>query len=197
MRGFDEEERREIREGLVESAREQFLRVGPEKTTIEDLTDAVGIAEGTFYRFFDSKAALFMEVFRRLGEEQVEACLDAVEGVDDGREGIALLFRTYADWLEAHPLVQTFAADVNQGRFRRSLPAEQFDRAERVRDERLAEPVERWQANGSLREEVPATRIVGLTETLLLMAVRHDDYDEAYYERREFLIETLVRGLEP
>lgn len=197
MRGFDEEEREEIREALVAAAEEHFLRVGPRKTTVEDLTDEAGIAKGSFYTFFDSKADLFMEVFRRLGKAQVDEVLESVEDVEDGREGIRRLFTSYLDWAEANPILQRLAADADRSRFRRNLPADQFAEAQRKRDERLAEPVERWQANGSLRGDVPAIRIVGLMQPLLMMVVTTPEHDEEYHRRRDLHIETLARGVEP
>lgn len=197
MREFDEDERNEIRAALVDAGEEYFLRMGPQKTTVEELTNEVGIAKGSFYTFFDSKSELFMEVFVRLGRENVEAALAAVEGVEDGREGIRLLFQAYADWLEDHPVIQKFAADVDQDRFRRSLPGDQFAAAERMRDERLATPVERWQSNGTIRDDVTPVTIVELLQFVLLFAVTNDEYDDEYYRKRDFAIETLARGLEP
>ncbi|WP_224450586.1 TetR/AcrR family transcriptional regulator [Haloprofundus salilacus] len=197
MRGFDDEERKEIREALVDAGEKFFLRVGPRKTTVKELTDEVGIAKGSFYNFFDSKSELFMEVFIRIGRDNVGAALKAVEDVEDGQEGIRLLFHAYADWLEDHPIIQKFAADVDQDRFRRSFPADQFAAAERKRDELLAAPVERWQANGTLRDDVSPVAVVELLQLVLLLAVTNDEYDEDYYRKRNFAIETLARGLEP
>ena len=196
MRGFDDDEREDIREALVDAGEEYFLRMGPRKTTVEDLTQEVGIAKGSFYTFFDSKSELFLEVFIQVGKNSVEAVLETVEEVEDGQEGIRLLFRTYADWLEDHPIIQKFAADVDRPRFRRSLPADQFAAAEQKRDERLAEPVERWQANGTLRDDVPPVVVVELLQLVLLLAVTNDEYDETYYRKRDFAIETLACGLE-
>lgn len=197
MRGFDDEEQAEIREALVDAGEEFFLSVGPRKTTVEELTDEVGIAKGSFYTFFDSKSELFMEVFVRVGRGSVETTLAAVEDVESGREGIRRMFTAYADWLEAHPIIQKFAADVDQDRFRRSLPQDQFAAAERARDQMLARPVERWQANGTIRDDVSAVTVVELLQVVLLLAVTNDEYDEEYYRKRDFAIETLARGLEP
>ncbi len=197
MRGFDDDERAEIREALVEAGEEYFLRVGPRKTTVRDLTDEVGIAKGSFYNFFDSKGALFLEVFVRLGKEQVDTVLGAVDDVEDGKRGIRLLFRTYVEWLEDHPVVRKLATDVDGQRFRRSLPADEFAGAEQIRDQRLARAVTRWQENGTLRDDVSSVAVVGLLEPLAMLAVTTDEYDEAYYQTRDFTIETLARGLVP
>jgi TetR/AcrR family transcriptional regulator len=197
MRGFDDAERARIREALVEAGQEFFLQYGPERTTVEDLTDEVGIAKGSFYTFFDSKSALFMEVFRRLGKAQVETVLGAVEDIDAGEEGIRVLFHTYIEWLEEHPVIQKLSRDVDSTRFRRSLPPDEWARAERIRDERLATAVERWQDNGTIRDDVPAEDVIGLLEPLAVMAVTTRDYDEAYRTRRDLSIETLARGVVP
>lgn len=197
VRGFDDAEREEIRSALVDAGEEYFLGVGPQKTTVEDLTSEVGIATGSFYAFFDSKGALFLEIFRRLRDDLVADVTEAVEGVEDGPDGIRLLFRSYLDWLEDHPIIQKLATDVDTGRFRRSLPADEVARAERERDERLARVVERWQDNGTLRDDLSARQVVSLSEPVALLAVTNDEYDDAYYEQRDVAIETLARGLEP
>lgn len=197
MRGFDEDERAAIREALVDAGEEYFLRVGPRKTTVQDLTDEVGIAKGSFYTFFDSKGDLFLEVFVRLRDDLVDAVLEELEDVDDGREGIERLFRTYVGWLEEHPVVQKIAADVDAGRFRRSLPADDLAAAEREGVSRLAPVVAAWQENGSIRDDVPPAAIVGLVEPVALLAVTNDEYDDAYAHQRDLAIETLARGLEP
>lgn len=196
MRGFDDDERAEIREALVDAGKECFLGYGPEKTTVEGLTDEVGIAKGSFYNFFDSKAALFMEVFLRMGKAQVEAVLGAVEDIEDGLDGIEVLFHTYIQWLEDHPIIQKLAADVDGTRFRRSLQPD-FAEAARIRDERLATAVERWQANGTLRDDLAAVDVIGLLEPLAMLAVTTEEYDETYVRQRDLSIETLARGLAP
>lgn len=195
MRGFDDAERAEIREALVDAGEEYFLRVGPRKTTVTDLTDEVGIAKGSFYSFFDSKGELFLEVFIRLRDDLIDAVLAEVGDIEDGRVGIEALFRTYIEWLEAHPIIQKLTADVDAGRFRRSLPAEELAAAEREAVQQLAPVIETWQENGSLRDDVAPAAVVGLIEPVALLAVTNDEYDEAYRRQRDLAIETIARGL--
>ena len=67
-RGFTERERDIIRNDLIETGRELFGTYGLKKTSIEDLTTGVGIAQGSFYTFFKSKEELYLEVIDREGE---------------------------------------------------------------------------------------------------------------------------------
>jgi AcrR family transcriptional regulator len=67
-KGFTEKERESIHQQLLERGREIFANYGVRKTSVEDLTRAVGISKGAFYIFFSSKEELFLEIM-----EQFEA----------------------------------------------------------------------------------------------------------------------------
>lgn len=47
---------------LVDTATELFIRKGVSETTIDDIVSQAGIAKGTFYHHFDSKAALLIAI---------------------------------------------------------------------------------------------------------------------------------------
>ncbi len=80
---------RETRRGeILDVAAEVFGRKGYHQATIGDVIEAAGIARGTFYLYFDSKAAIFRELLDRLMKE----LRGAVSGVSVG-EG-ALPVRT-------------------------------------------------------------------------------------------------------
>jgi len=50
------------RSELLDTALRLFLTYGYERVAVQDLTDAVGVAKGTFYHYFDSKAELLAQV---------------------------------------------------------------------------------------------------------------------------------------
>ena len=59
---FTPEQRSAIRERLLTSARRHAIDDGPERTSLETLTSEAGISKSSFYKFFDSKEALFLEI---------------------------------------------------------------------------------------------------------------------------------------
>ena len=68
---------------IVESARSIFCSRGFEKGSIEDIAKDAGIAEGTIYRYFDSKRGLLDEVLRRhysILFDDIEQTLLSIEG---------------------------------------------------------------------------------------------------------------------
>ncbi len=69
--------RREKTGQLLEAALALFLERGIEGSTIDDITKAAGIAKGSFYRYFPSKAALVEALFAPVRRSVEQAFRDA------------------------------------------------------------------------------------------------------------------------
>ena len=72
---FTEEQNETIRRNLIREARCCGVTVGMRKTSVEQLTEAVRISKGSFYKFFDSKELLFFAVLEDIHTE----CFAAVQ----------------------------------------------------------------------------------------------------------------------
>ena len=59
---FTEYETEQIRKALLQETRRCAVTLGMRKTSVEQLTQAVGISKGSFYRFYVSKEMLFFAV---------------------------------------------------------------------------------------------------------------------------------------
>ena len=59
---FTEKEITDIRGKLKEAAQRCASSMGMRKTTVDDLCDHAHISKGAFYKFYDSKEALFFEI---------------------------------------------------------------------------------------------------------------------------------------
>ncbi len=71
--GRRDQNRKEKVRGLEEAALRLFLERGLDGVTIDDITQACGVAKGTFYRYFDDKDALVESLLAPVREELVEA----------------------------------------------------------------------------------------------------------------------------
>ena len=67
---FTDEQRLAIRERLLKSARRRAISDGVMKTSLDALTGDAGISKSSFYKFYPSKEALFLEVAAQW-EEQI------------------------------------------------------------------------------------------------------------------------------
>ena len=70
-RGFNEREKQVITNSLIEQGRILFSKLGFQKTSILEITKNVGIAQGTFYKFFNSKEELYF-VILEMEEEKIK-----------------------------------------------------------------------------------------------------------------------------
>lgn len=201
MRGFTDEERARIREELLDTGYEMLMTYGPEKTTVADVTEPVGIAKGTFYRFFDSKAELYLEIVLR----ELDAYIERVEGelaaASDPRDGVERLLRSYVELIEGNPLLQRTMVLGDKERLFRGLDEETHRRR---REERLAailptietflEGVETGRLAG-----MDATTLLGLLGPVGLLVTNREEYDlyaEDYFDRvLDDMIEVMAIGL--
>lgn len=99
-KAFTETEREQIRRQLQDEGLKLFREKGLKKVSVQQLTQAVGIAQGGFYSFYDSKEALFLDcVNRRLAEKtktfrEIPAESYGTEIEDPHRFLTELLFKT-------------------------------------------------------------------------------------------------------
>lgn len=198
MSGFSDEERREIAERLVETARDRFTRFGFQKTTVREITEPVGIGEGTFYRFFDSKSALYLRVLVREQDEVIDAVRADLEGLTDPAERLDRLFRTWTAEFERRPLL------LRSHRAPRQLVRavdgrEVAELRDEVRD-RVTPLIEDIQAGSDgYISEIRPEAMIELLSLLELVAANREAHDElgwsGYEAFKEVLITVLEQGL--
>ena len=78
-----EARRAEVRERIVRAARDLIAQGGYAEAPVAAVAERAGVATGTVYRYFPSKAELFAEVFRRASQREVDAMAEAT--LADGR----------------------------------------------------------------------------------------------------------------
>ena len=66
---FSDFETEQIYKALLAETRRCAVRLGMRKTSVDQLTQAVGISKGSFYKFFDSKELLFFAVLEDIHTE--------------------------------------------------------------------------------------------------------------------------------
>ena len=114
-RAFKEEEKETIRAKLLEAGRACFLRYGLKKTTIEDVVGPAGIAKSSFYLFFESKEALFVEVFLHEMPAMLERLMDvSFRATDDTREALIRLMRAIVHEIEENEMARILMDDPSE-----------------------------------------------------------------------------------
>lgn len=208
MRTFTDEEREQIREQLIQTGRERLLTYGPKKTTVEDITEPVGIAKPTFYQFFDAKSEIYLVILEREIDEYIANVRTELEGVDDPREGLERFFWCYVEFVEENPLVQQM---IIKGNYQDLIGGESMEQIDEMQQKAGAELIPiledlKAQTDGPLAEMDPLFVAGLMSASLGWLMVHKDIYDEyetglenieeGYYKNvQRSLISILARGM--
>jgi AcrR family transcriptional regulator len=86
----------QVRERIVTAARELVAKGGYAEAQVAAVAARAGVATGTVYRHFPSKAELFAEVFRNASQHEVDAVVEAAETDGTATARIATAVETFA-----------------------------------------------------------------------------------------------------
>ncbi|GAB7089959.1 hypothetical protein JCM18237_02300 [Halorubrum luteum] len=111
MSRFSEAERERIRSALVEAGRELFAQFGFDRTRISDITEAVDIGTSTFYQFFDSKEALYVEVLCVERDRLLAEIDEAVSEAESPREELRTMLETLLQEVRSNRLISRLIID--------------------------------------------------------------------------------------
>lgn len=199
MRGFSDDERDRLREELVETGRDLLLQYGPEKTTVTDITEPVGIAKGTFYRFFDSKAELYIEIVRREQRAYFDRVQADLADTDTAREGLEVLFRSYLEWIEENELIQRTIVEGDYDAGFRGVSSETREQLQQTGLAEFVPIIDGLRERDEALAELDSVTVLGLLSAVALLAMYREEfelYEEGYYEHvKDVYISALAAGL--
>lgn len=196
MKGFSDEERDRIRQDLFETGRTLFARYGLDKTTIAELTDPVGIANSTFYQFFDSKEHLYFEIMEAEGQRVAHRIVEnSLEVEDDTRDAIASFLSLLLEEIETNELFHRIVVDDDFGRVLRHIDHDRLEQSQAESLMFVLPYIEQWQAAGDVRGDDPVLvgYVMGLVKLITMWEAEIGE--ERYDAVRDLLIETVADGL--
>ena len=194
--GFSEAERERIRERLLAEGRDLFAQYGLTKTTIGDLTDAVGIANSTFYQFFDSKMDLYVKVLEQEGAQLVPKLVAPLEEHDDPETAIVAFLTTLMDEIETNPLVERLLVDTEEMERLREYHTDAERRQDREESLGYILPhVQSWYEAGEVSGPNPRVIASAIRSVSFLTLHRDDIGEDLYPATRDLVIRSVAAGL--
>jgi AcrR family transcriptional regulator len=177
-RAFTAEETERIRARLQQAGLEAFGRRGIRATTVEELARAAAISKGAFYRFYDSKEALLLELLDEL-ETSIHAEVVAAVRADPAH-GVDVLVDSAVRAVERNPLLLVLMSPEAL-HVLHALPQEGQDELLR-RDERLVDQVLAILREAGVEPGVPAGVLLGLLRSLPFVGLHREDVGSAYVD---------------
>jgi AcrR family transcriptional regulator len=153
----------DTRRRLLDAAEQVFGELGYHDASMVKITEAAGVAQGTFYLYFDSKKAVFDELVRDLNQRVRHAMK---EGSTRGRtrlEAELLGFRAFFTFTAEHPALYRI---IRQAEFvSPEMLRYHYERLAQGYVEALAEAADAGEV-GRLDPEVTAWALMGLGELI-------------------------------
>lgn len=140
------ERNEQVRARLFEAAARIVGELGYAEASVARITDAADVAQGTFYKHFESRQALLDQLLPTLGREMARFIQDRTEALQPERVREIARFRAFFDYLATNP---GFLRILNEAEF--AAPA-----AYQAHIENIAGPYRRILARARDRGETAA-----------------------------------------
>ena len=194
--GFTDKEKQQIEKRLIDEGEKLFSLHGLKKTTIKEITEAVGISQGSFYKFFDSKEDLYFKILDLEGHKirkELYEDLDLIE--NKPKKGLKkLLINTY-QILEENKLFEDLIYGDSYNILVRKLPEEKIEEHIETDFKEIEPLIIKWQEMGILKDINPKA-VTGLLHALFYVTIHKKDIGKSVYnETFELLVELIVEGL--
>ena len=183
-RVFTNEQRDELRTAMLEAGFPLIKEFGVTHTTISKITNAAGIAKGTFYHFWKNKEEYLVELIRYHRQKMLpllisEAVLSGKRKL--GREDARLYFRYLVD--KENSIYAHLTLEDESKLMQNTSDFEPDEEKESFIASRLLGMLE------GVRADVDLLLLANMTKILVLTAEAKDELHESVYEKT---IDTII-----
>ncbi|MCJ8012134.1 TetR/AcrR family transcriptional regulator [Paenibacillus sp. KQZ6P-2] len=195
-RKFNDQEKEQIRQKLLEVGQKSFETLGLKKTSIEDLTKAVGIAQGSFYMFYKSKEELCYEILLNEEASIRESMLQSISSNDAvTKESIRDFMLDGLRLMSENPLIRQMYLEGEFEYLIRKLPSELLEQNYRDDQDAMMPVAQKWQNSGIL-SDAPPELIVSMFRAIVLLSLHKKEIGEhSYTATIELLVDMLAEGM--
>jgi AcrR family transcriptional regulator len=190
-KGFTEKETTAIRAKLKEAAQKCASSIGMRKTTVDDLCDYADISKGAFYKFYESKEALFFEILEDwhsiMYGRALEILTDAGEVSDRERVCKALLFACQS--LDEFSMIGFYENDVPL--LLRKMPQEVLDAHYHSDEKHLTDLIE----HSGIRLKVSSELAAATIRTLIVSFADRDHIGPLYHQVMELFVSSVCEQI--
>lgn len=197
-KAFTDEERQQIAGDLRQAAGREFARNGYRGATIAEIARSAGVGKGTVYLFYESKAAVFVDVALRLEKEmRAHLLMELNRRFDSPRDRLKHFFRALLGGLENHPILWILLDPSEGPALFNDLTAEMRRRLNQSDQEFFNGLVAAWREAGWVGHVEPQV-LSGLGRALFAVSLRRKMVGEESYDQVvDTLVESLAEHLSP
>ena len=194
-KAFTQSERDRVRLTLLKKGREHFIRYGLRKTSIDDLVRATGIAKGTFYRFFESKEALFWAVHEASEEKLRASIMREVQETEKPADRLRVFLRSSFAILQEDPLMLAILGRGERESLAGFTSSREYEEHYRQDIAFMQELIGRWQEEGIVRQIDARVAANMVASAFFIFLQRETLGPEMHRKVADMLVECIVNYL--
>lgn len=184
-KAFSKEESEIIRNEIIKKAEEIFVIKGLKKARVEDITEAVGIAKGSFYRFFLSKEILFMEILNKLDFECKEKFQNfEIESTLNNKFDFNLFFtKMFGLFNDNLLLKKLFTGQEDFAYLMEKMPPELIAEHLKADENFFLDFFKSWKERGIVSNEIDSLLLFSLIQSIILNFVNESILGKEIFPR--------------
>lgn len=193
-KAFSKEEKDRIRELFLKKSIPIFEKYGLKRTRIDDLTNAVGVAKGSFYAFFESKEELYMELLETIENDfKAKVFGETKKGhSQDNKEYLTKILTEAFLTLDSYPLIKSVGiADYDY--LLRKLPPERIVQHQKKDQAFMESFIGKLEKDG-IKVKTSLNVVSNLLLCLFFVSMHHKDFKEEDYQESMRILIGLVVG---
>lgn len=192
-KAFSEQEKAIIRGQLRDKGQQLFIQHGLKKTSVDELTQAVGISKGAFYLFYTSKEELLLDILEQI-EAELQSCVltYAVRPDHNARRNVREILTHFLLMWDAYPLLKNFDQEDFMVLVRK-LPPERVQ-AHLAQDEAFITSFAAKLTREGIPIEASPRTVTNLIKSLFFVGLHRDELGDAAYQEAMAILVDLVAG---
>ena len=192
-KAFTEHEKELLRAQMREKGKALFEKQGLKKTSVDELTEAVGISKGAFYLFYESKEELFLDILEQLEQEIQAKILEfSIKPKSNTKKNVSDLLKAFLLTRDTYPLLKNFGKAEFEYLMRK-VPAEWAMKHANKDEEFIEQFINKIKQEGIAVKASPRV-VSNLIKTLFFVGLYLEELgQEAYQETLDVMI-NMVAG---
>lgn len=183
---------------IFNCSKELFASHGFKDTNVSDITNAVGIGIGKFYKHYASKEQLFIEIFLDENEKLKRNIMRSVEPNNDPVEMVKQIMTLNIEGMRSNPILKEW---YNRDFFSK-LEQEFYKQGgiekglEDILNESSVQLFIQWKSEGKIRKDISNEFIRALFQAICYIDIHKEEIGVGYFPQlMEYVTEAIMESL--
>lgn len=183
---------------IFNCGKELFASRGFKDTNVSDITNAVGISVGKFYKHYTSKEQLFIEIFLDENEALKKSIMQSVDPDSDPINAVKKIVALNLEGMRSNPILKEWynrdffckleQEFYKQGGIEKSL--------EEVLNTSTVQLFAKWKSEGKIRTDIDNGFIRALFQAIFYIDIHKEEIGVDYFPKiMEYITEAIMKSL--